>query len=500
MQTKKWKNITIVSLIAIVVEVVLLFVLVAPAIKSNKLFKNIEAGKEKKAVKVYDEMSKSQQKRVRKKLDDFGTYQVNQYIEGKKTYDDIIDSLEVAAELDDDTEDIMEIYIGKAASIELVKLYETAVAEYIKDDGDLSDLFDECDDKFYDIWYDLDDTDAADEELCDYLNAKYDDYKAGNMDAETMNMYAEVGYYYVFAYSSDAFDLSSDIVSDMYYVRMYEDDLAEAQEYYDNEEYFDCIEACEDELDWYFYDDKDETGYKEKFQALYDDAYETGKTYYLSQAEDLINSGDIDGGKDLLYDIEDVYGDDVDTSSVWELTRGAWMTPYVEFMDNWEENLRSDVASADAIGPYDDPKTLDMDTYLPDEIYLYDIDGNGTPELMLAGDDYTYFIYTYDGSNVVFTGAIRIASLAGDSQIVAEPISAPDGIMQAYELLTFVDNTWTVGEYYMTDGETYEVNGVEATEEEAEALYNEFYDMKQSVYLDYDYIDDYEDFIYSYED
>jgi hypothetical protein len=176
------------------------------------------------------------------------------------------------------------------------------------------------------------------------------------------------------------------------------------------------------------------------------------------------------------------------------------MTPYVEFMDNWEENLRNDVASADAIGPYDDPKTLDMDTYLPDEIYLYDIDGNGTPELMLAGDDYTYFIYTYDGSNVVFTGAIRIASLAGDSQIVAEPISAPDGIMQAYELLTFVDNTWTVGEYYMTDGETYEVNGVEATEEEAEALYNEFYDMKQSVYLDYDYIDDYEDFIYSYED
>jgi hypothetical protein len=506
-KTKKWNIITIISLLLIVVEAALVFIFVIPAEKYDKIFEYLEAGKDKKAAAIYEELSDRQQSSFREKLGDFGTYQVNQYIDGDKSYDEIINPLYSAYNLDSKkTPDIMDEYIGKAASLELVKIYDSMALDYADNQDYYSDVYNEGSNDFYNIYsglnYDSSEESEssrsmADQALLDYLNTVYAEYKAGDMDMDTMTAYAKTGIS-VFFSNTDEYDLAYDINDNLYYIKKYQEEYECATGYYDAEDYFECVDYCDEELRWYFESGEDTTGFKEKFTSLRQDAYEKGKTFYLSQAEDKINSGDVDGGESLLRKIEDRYGDEVDTSEAWEMTHEPWMTPYVEYMSSWEEHVRADVVSGVVIGSYDNPATLDMNVYLPEYIYLYDIDGNGTPELMLGAEDYTYYIYTYNGSNVVFTGAVRIASMTGSEKILAQPISMPEGY-EGYELLTFSGTTWSVDEYYITDGETFIVNGEASTYEAVDEMYNRFYDMQQSVYLDYTDIDGYENFIYSYE-
>ena len=498
MKTKKWQVVTIVSLVAIVIEVVLFFLLAMPAMKTNKLFKALDAGDASEASDIYDSLSDGAQEKVQEKLDDFGTYQVNQYIDGKLEYDKVKKILDAASGLDKACSKVMAVYNNKADSIELVKLYEAGVQDYMVNEDTWSSGFEDAYDDFGDIYWSMDDESVADDELYNYFDAKYQAYQEGTLDVDAMDAYAYTGEYF-FAYGTDAYDLASQVSSDMYYIKMYQEDLEIAQQYYDEEDYFSCIDYCDNELEWSFYEEDDTTGYKEKFQALRDDAYEAGKTYYLTEAENLINSGDVEGGQDILTRMDELYGDDVDTSSVWALTRGAWMIAYVEYMDNWRTNVPADMVSGVKIGNYDDPATLDYSTYEPYELYLYDFDENGTPEMLLRGYDYHYFIYTYDGSKVVFTGAVCLVSIPDTSKLLVEPISCPEGY-EGYELLRFENNAWVVEEYYIGNGTDYEVNGQPATAEEAEAVYNKFYDMDTSTTLEYADIDDYEEFIYSYED
>lgn len=498
MKTKKWQVVTISSLAVIVVEVVLFFLLTLPAMRTNSLFKALESGDATEARDIYGKLSSGKQSKVREKLGDFGTYQVNEYINGKLEYDKLSKQLEAASKLDKKKcPEIMEEYIGKASSVELVNIFETASKDYLVNEDYYSDTFEDCSDRFSEIYYSMDNSDMADDELEACIQSKQDAFDAGDLEIDEYKAYANAGTY-LFSYGTEAYDIASDMSDKAYYIGVYQEDLDEAQEYYDNEEYFECIEYCDDELEWSFYSDEDETGYKAKFQTLRDDAYETGKTYYLDKAESLINSGDTYGGEEILTKMDEVYGDDVDTSAVWALTRAAWMTAYVDFMGDWESHIRADVVSGVKVGNYDDPSTVNVDDYLPYDIYLYDFDDNGVPEMMLRTYDYRYYIYTYDGSNVVFTGLLSLVSLTEKPRLLTEPISMPENMVQGYELLEFANNAWTVVEYYITDGVTYEVNGESVSMETAEEMHNRFEDMQTSEYIDYDSIDNYEDFIYSY--
>lgn len=506
MKSKKWTNIAIVSLVLIAVELVLLFVLVLPTMRLNKVYKLLDNGDVTEVKEVYGKLSDGKAEKFGELLPDFATYEVNKFIDGKIEYDELKEVFKTIEKCSKSYSDKLEDAYLNADMIQLKKLYLDAVSIYMEDE--YSDDYDEKGDQFYDIMWGYSDDDSygvsyyENDEVQNMLKAvleeKYDAFIAGDIDYDTMEAYAEVACDF---FEGDSYYYASEIDNDLYWIETYSDAYETAKEYYDNEEYFECIEECDNQILWYFSEDGegDTTGYYEKFKQLRDDAYEAGKTYYITKAEDLINNGDTYEGEELLKQIEEVYGDDVDTSSVWELTRDAWMTPYVEFMDDWDANVRAAINSGIIVSEYDNIALLSYDDYTPYSIYLYDIDENGTPELMLRADDYIYYIFTYDGSEVIYTGAVKITSLYDGPYMIIECMTPPDGYY-GHEFIMFDGKSWSVVEYYLANDDEglYIVNGMDATVDEAIEEQDRLYDMVRSDYLDYADIEDYEDFIYSY--
>ncbi len=490
MKNKKWMTVTIASLVLIIIEVILLFVLILPGKKVNDVFKELENGNGRKADRILDELSDSGEDKVKDHMDDFATYQCNQYLDGKITYEKLDKTLSAINELDDYYQ-FSRTYYSYVASKEILKLYEQGYTEY-KTNGETS-LYDSLEDQSEDIYYGLYDTDNVDEELKAYLEEKYNSFLNGNLSFEDMQAYVYVAEDF---FGGDALSYAYDIDSDLYMIESYQEDYDTAKEYYDNKQYFETIEKC----DSVYIDENDTTGFYDKFQALRQDAYDEGKTYYVKQAEDCANSGDYATAREIIAQIKEVYGTEVDVSAVEALMKDPWMDAYAQYVENVTENLKTDAATGVKIGNCDDTSTINVDDYIPEELYLYDFDGNGTPEMLLTYDTYAWII-GFDGTNAVLTGFVQAATFCDVPYFVTIPMLMPEN-HSGYALLEFSNNAWNVVTYYYAadDGSRFEVDGAEVSYDECSAKHDEIagYENKD-IKINYgDFIENYEDVIYNY--
>lgn len=490
MKNKKWMTVTIASLVLIIIEVILLFVLILPGKKVNDVFKELENGNGRKADRILDELSDSGEDKVKDHMDDFATYQCNQYLDGKITYEKLDKTLSAINELDDYYQ-FSRTYYSYVVSKEILKLYEQGYTEY-KTNGETS-LYDSLEDQSEDIYYGLYDTDNVDEELKAYLEEKYNSFLNGNLSFEDMQAYVYVAEDF---FGGDALSYAYDIDSDLYMIESYQEDYDTAKEYYDNKQYFETIEKC----DSVYIDENDTTGFYDKFQALRQDAYDEGKTYYVKQAEDCANSGDYATAREIIAQIKEVYGTEVDVSAVEALMKDPWMDAYAQYVENVTENLKTDAATGVKIGNCDDTSTINVDDYIPEELYLYDFDGNGTPEMLLTYDTYAWII-GFDGTNAVLTGFVQAATFCDVPYFVTIPMLMPEN-HSGYALLEFSNNAWNVVTYYYAadDGSRFEVDGAEVSYDECSAKHDEIagYENKD-IKINYgDFIENYEDVIYNY--
>lgn len=490
MKNKKWMTVTIASLVLIIIEVILLFVLILPGKKVNDVFKELENGNGRKADRILDELSDSGEDKVKDHMDDFATYQCNQYLDGKITYEKLDKTLSAINELDDYYQ-FSRTYYSYVASKEILKLYEQGYTEY-KTNGETS-LYDSLEDQSEDIYYGLYDTDNVDEELKAYLEEKYNSFLNGNLSFEDMQAYVYVAEDF---FGGDALSYAYDIDSDLYMIESYQEDYDTAKEYYDNKQYFETIEKC----DSVYIDENDTTGFYDKFQALRQDAYDEGKTYYVKQAEDCANSGDYATAREIIAQIKEVYGTEVDVSAVEALMKDPWMDAYAQYVENVTENLKTDAATGVKIGNCDDTSTINVDDYIPEELYLYDFEGNGTPEMLLTYDTYAWII-GFDGTNAVLTGFVQAATFCDVPYFVTIPMLMPEN-HSGYALLEFSNNAWNVVTYYYAadDGSRFEVDGAEVSYDECSAKHDEIagYENKD-IKINYgDFIENYEDVIYNY--
>ncbi len=490
MKNKKWMTVTIASLVLIIIEVILLFVLILPGKKVNDVFKELENGNGRKADRILDELSDSGEDKVKDHMDDFATYQCNQYLDGKITYEKLDKTLSAINELDDYYQ-FSRTYYSYVASKEILKLYEQGYTEY-KTNGETS-LYDSLEDQSEDIYYGLYDTDNVDEELKAYLEEKYNSFLNGNLSFEDMQAYVYVAEDF---FGGDALSYAYDIDSDLYMIESYQEDYDTAKEYYDNKQYFETIEKC----DSVYIDENDTTGFYDKFQALRQDAYDEGKTYYVKQAEDCANSGDYATAREIIAQIKEVYGTEVDVSAVEALMKDPWMDAYAQYVENVTENLKTDAATGVKIGNCDDTSTINVDDYIPEELYLYDFDGNGTPEMLLTYDTYAWII-GFDGEKAVLTGFVQAATFCDVPYFVTIPMLMPEN-HSGYALLEFSNNAWNVVTYYYAadDGSRFEVDGAEVSYDECSAKHDEIagYENKD-IKINYgDFIENYEDVIYNY--
>lgn len=491
MKAKKWKVITIVSLVLIVLEIVLLFALILPNKKINDVFKALEAGNSRKAENLIDDLSDSAEEKVESLMDDFATYQCNQYIDGKIKYEKLDKILSAIDEMDDFYR-FSDKYYAQVAAKEIISLYEQGYTEYSL--NHYSDTYYDLELQCNDAYYNLYDTDEVDEKVIKYLDDKYQKFLAGEMEYEVMEDYITVAKDY---FGGEPLSYAYDIDSDLYMIESYEESYTVAKEYYDNQEYFETMEACDN----VYISEDDTTGYYDKFEKLRQDAYDEGKTFYVKQATDYANSGDFASARDVIAQIKEVYGDEVDVSSVEALMKEPWMDAYAQYMANVNENLKADAATSIKIGNCDDTALINFDDYVPEKIYLHDFDANGTPEMLLTVDTYAWIV-GFDGSKAVLTGFIHAATFCDAPYFITIPTLMPDGY-SGYELIEFSNNTWNVVTYYYAadDGSRYEVDGAEVSYDECSAKHDEIGSYEnQNIKVSYGgYIDDYESVIYDYQ-
>ncbi len=490
MNRKKWTTITIISLIVFALEIVSVFVFILPSKNINDVFKALEEGNSKKAEAALDKLSDKNEDKVEELMDDFATYQCNQYAQGAIDYNKLHQILQSIDDMDDYYGFSREFHTY-AASKEIIKICDLAYEE--NNANGKSSIFYEYQTQVTDIYYDINERTYIDEELKKFIDEKYDSYLAGTMSFDEISEYMDVASYVL---PGDASYYAIDLQMQLSLIEDYQEKYDIAKKYYDDMKYFETIEECDNAA----VPESDVTGFYDKFKTLRQDAYDAGKTYYVKEAENLANANDYEGARDIINSIKEVYGDEVDTSELEALVVAPWMEVYAKYMKNMEKNLKRQAAKGVKIGECDDSTLINVDDYMPDKMYLYDFDNDGIPEMLLTNGSYA-FIVGYNGERAVLTGFVQAATFCDAPYLITIPTAMPEGYI-GYALIKLENCKWSVEEYYYAaeDGSKYIVNGSEVDYDTCNAEHDKIatYENKD-IEIDYgDYVENYEEVIYGY--
>ena len=436
MKSKKWIVITLISLFLIAASVVLLFVWVLPAMKTNKALNAMAEGDSSKVNELYGEMDEEKKSDLKTDVNDIVVYTTNQYLEGKKSYEDAFKVLT--------TVESVRNYKGMTAEAfalinlpKLEQLFEEAVT--LGANGNHNDDFyakrdefrlvyhiqkDENDIGVYYYW-DSDISDKYDEQLEPaldaYLKEKEADYNADKIDARKLRDYCEAAE--SLWYSDYAYDLDNVL----YYDNLLNEEYDELKADFDEKEYFDVMDDVDNVEDWYG-DQKAWEKWESKFNELKDQAAEEGKKYYIEEAIRYVEEGDQYEAEWLVEEMKEYFGQDFDVSTVEAAIKKKedekYKDAYVEFMKDWKNELSRDLSYASMTARLYYPSEMSVDDLGIANVYLYDFDADGTPELVLSGTEYMA-VYAFDGYDADFTGILKPMG----------PAKAPNIVVRASDIL-----------------------------------------------------------------
>lgn len=445
MNNKKNGLLGVLGLVITVIALIVLFSVLVPLSNRAKAFKLVQEGEARKAKRYINEFTDSQKEQFEEDLNDYIVYVTNQYIDGKMTYGEARKVLLCVENLKS-FKGITENAFARINAVELDRFISSKAkaskdGNYNYDDvkvvNDLYRVYDGDDDYFYSDFKN-DYSEFVEKYLDKKLEAKYTSYTEGKISYEEIRAYS-----YILEASRIHSSKVIDIENRLYYDSLYNEELKTAQGYIDSKEYIMAIDLLKSDIRWYENDDSFKD-YKKKFLELYDTAYKEGKEYYLGKLKEYAEAGQFDELKSTYRSMKDVYGSDLDDKEIQDIIHQPWMDAYVEFMKNWEQNLKTDVATGVKIGDYFDSSTVKVDNYKPDEINLVDLDGDGVPELILSYISVAY-VYTYDGSKVVFTGVFQYYGITEDNKVIISgsiPVKDAD-VAKLHQLLKFEKGKWT---------------------------------------------------------
>ena len=519
MKSKKWIVVTIISLVLIAASVVFAFVWMLPMIKKNSALNKLAEGESADIAEMIADMDADQKTEIKKDVNDVVVYSVNQYLDGKKNYNETYKVLKAVEQIKAcrgmSAEGFRLMNIPK-----LKQIYEEGVQLYTEDKNDAYDEKEEefswiyhaklkdVDEELYYNWdsaargtYD----EAVQSALDEVLKEKYDEFSAGTVTYEEVKKYDEVAK--DFWYSDYAFEVSNEL----YYDEYFQERLADYQKDYDEKEYFDVLDNIR-YLKENYSGEKAWDRWKDRFEELNNKAEETGKTYYVDQAIQYVNDGDTYEAEWLMSRMKSYFGEDFDLSKVEEAikanTHEEWMEEYVALMDNWKSELNNDLPYAGMTAELIDCKQLSADIINPQNVVLYDFNNDGVPELALKGAEYTA-VYAYNGYGTELTGVITLMGVGNPpyaaialTQEIEEGVPAyAEALIRYKEECWFLDKivatTSYLGEVYYLgrndDGDVEMISETDYLAIKKEIEENVKGDLPAGVG-----INDYKDYIYGY--
>lgn len=466
---KKWIAIFVMALLLIICEGVVLVMFVWPQYNISSLISAIEDEDQNKAQKAADRIYDNYEDKAKDVVNDYSANLCMKYEKSEVEFSKLLGAFEILQEIEL-TNEIGNKYLNQISEIEINKLINNLAKAYLEGDYDavsdydteINEIYDSMNkDEFYNVISEI--TQKA---FTEYLDDTSDfDY--------TLQVFDRCLRYADYSIQEDV----DDYIMRVYLISDYRDKYDVCEELLENESY---IEICK-KIDNIVVD-KDDTIYADLFDEMYNNAYDTGLTYYVEKATNLASGNDKTKAKEMVEAAKEYYGDNIDMSSVEALLVDPWMKAYDDYLDNWEENLKTDLGNNES-GSYLLENGWDSGDFTPDKIFLYDIDGNNTPELFLWIDNgneaNSCYIIGFDGKDTVFLGFYDILYFAKESQIIcgASSIEALGrGTGEEYYLYQLSSNQFVqTGDCtYWPTSQSYTVDGVEATIEDYNNRIEEF--------------------------
>lgn len=451
---KTWRKTIIISLVLIAIEAVAAVIFLHPYYNKQKVFDEIENGRWESTDRYYNKLSVGQQEDVQSCLDDFGAYLCRQYIDGELTYSQTAAAFDAINAIDA-SGILMNKYMSRVSCNEykqsVIKLCEASLGY------DNSTVY-AMNDNIRLVQQRMT-NEMREQALIELMNETYQDFLDGKAGVENVNALLST----VSGLSSDVAYAYVDVISNnVACVILYRDVYARAEQYFENASYFEAMDLCRN-VDV----DPSDTRYRDLFDALYNDASETGKIYYEGLLESYITSGDKKKALELMDSIRKCYGDDFDLTALKEKLAEDWQIAYIDCIENLDRTLEGKLKTFET-GQY--ILEHEYDKLKPDSIVLHDIDDNGVPEMFLYNssqkdNDYIgCFIYTYTGGHCEFVNFVNVKSFCRDSYLIGFPIAFGRSEGDECSLVQFDGSNLTQIAYCQEIGSTYYVDGTESND------------------------------------
>ncbi|SEF75747.1 hypothetical protein SAMN04487934_10323 [Eubacterium ruminantium] len=416
---KKWLIIAIISLVLFAAEVVFSIFFLLPMMKTNKVVDKIKSGDSSGAAKIMRDLSDSNKKSAKEKVDDLIVKMTNDYIAGKTEYESLKKVL-IAVENVEAFYGMSEKCFMEANKKALLKEFRDVISGDAEDEQKLNDVYyivadgtaedGSTESTKYLEYFSKESQENYQKAISDYfdavLKADYESYKSGNGDALTILKEADIidsNIYTLSGYSSYATDIKNDMKA-----------LQEIQKYLDQmnndistNDYNAAIDTYNECLDKYG-SQQAYSELKEQLDAAKEKAHTEGVEYYTKAFDKLREAKDKASAETLYSEIEKNFGGDLDKATVLSGFLPEWGEAYVAFLNDYEKNIKAAMDSGNPLKKYYPVSSANYDEDKPTSYSLYDMDGDKVPELIIYGELISHVFTFRDGkiSYVMTVGRI----------------------------------------------------------------------------------------------
>ena len=437
-KSKKWLVIAIISLVLFAAEVVAAILFVLPSMQKNEFFDYVKKGDVAlagDAQKTIDKLSDSDKKAAVDMVEDLIVKETNNYINGKKSYEEL-KRLLVTVENIKNCWGMTAGCFKEANKLELGKIYDELVsigkdgAGYAEKKQEFSEVFlitgintaaaeDEASTIEYLGYFDQNVVETYKTEIKEFLEAKlktsYDEYVAGNLDADRLSDETEI--------MIDA--VYSNIFADGFAYTVKEElkVVKEIQEYRDSikskTDSQDYVGALKTYLELYekYGSNVVYLDYRTEIEELRQKAYDEGLTFYKNKFDEFQQAKDKDGAQKLYDEIKDFYGEAFNIDEIIGSMKPEWADTYIDYLKNLEANCK---AGMDLETEMDKVMKFTSADYAKDtltDFLLADITGDKIPELIIMGND-TSHIVTYENGKAVYLATTGILAYTAENTLV----------------------------------------------------------------------------------
>lgn len=432
---KTWNRIIITCFIFIIVGLAGATVFFWTPYQMYKIYENIDKGQWNKAKEIYDEMSPEQKDKVMLYMEDYAATICQEYIDKEKSYIhtaasfDAINSIDVSGTIASKYMPDISRNEFKRAVLGLFEANRTFDANgAVEAQNNISAVQQRLD------------NDTREKLMIEMLNEKYQEFLDGKLSENDFNGFITIISGMSF-YDANAY--IGTIVNNVKSVVHYRDLYAQAEKDLQLQDYFSVLRIClAVQIDPY------DIKYQELYLDLYNRAYIVGKSYYESQLNSLIDSGESAKAVALMEKIAGYYGDDFDLSSAKMDLAKDWQKTYIDITTNVDSILQTKLNETETGQYILQNKYKDI---RPDSLAFYDMNVDGVPEMFLFNEaninnDYVEcFVFGFDGKSYIYLGYVNLKSFCSDSSLVAVPIPVDRTLGEEYLLVSYDGTTFTEG-------------------------------------------------------